>query len=421
MKKLFTICLIFLMLTSQAQVITTYAGTGVTGFYGDGGPCSMAAFYHAEAIYFDKSGAMYIADSQNNRIRKIENDTITTIAGTYDCDYEGDGGSATFAKLCNPNSLTIDRKGNLYLMQGGGGWTKIRMIDTGGVITTIAGKYPMNGSCTACDADSVALNTASGLSTDSKGNLYFTEIYEGRIRKIDSSGIIHTIYTCPFPAFPYSTYVNKNDELFFFNGGSLKKIDSTGAVIHVAGSGTGYSGDGGPAQYCKFKYPGIITGDSLGNLYIGDASNYRLRKIDTAGIINTICGTGTDGFSGDGGDPLLANIGVLSGIQVRPDGQIYISDNNRIRRIGNITTAISSFDKVSEIQVYPNPSSGLMHVNFAEPESKVSVIDVLGRNIFSYINTDAAFDIDLSHCSPGVYSLNVKGSKKSTVFKLIVQ
>lgn len=421
MKKIITYLLFFILsLQLRAQIIETYAGTGVTGFYGDGGPCINAAFYAPAGICLAKDGGILVCDNRNCRIRKILHDTITTICGNYTCVDGGEGGPAANASISRPTSITTDAVGNIYLIVNGSTNT-IKRIDTSGIITTIAGKYPTYYHSNLCDADSAQFATLMGLAVDSKGNIYFAESYDERVLMIDTAGMVHLIYNTYFPTFPYSFYVNASDELFFFDNNCIKKRDTLGSITTIAGTGSAsFHGDGGPAVNASFKYPGLITGDSDGNLYVGDAANYRVRKIGTDGIINTIIGTGTDGFSGDGADPLLAEIGILEGMLVMPDGSLYMADNNRIRRVGNFTTAIVE-GKESYVSCWPNPATGFIQLDHLSQQSTICIQDVSGKCLRQLETKLSSVVLDVHSYKPGIYFVSVVDGNNFTNFKLVIQ
>jgi len=274
--------MLLLQQRSSAQIITTIAGTGDGGFSGDGGPAAVAELYRPLQIAIDTAGDIYFIDAFNYRIRKITHGIITTVAGNGSFSTSGDGGPATAAGLGSPFGLAVDRAGNLYLSEAGGAC--IRKITPSGIISSYAGTAGMPGfSGDGGPATAALLSDPGCMSTDTSGNLYFSD--NQRIRKIDATGMITTI----------------------------------------AGTGvTGYSGDGGPATAATFSGAGAAIVDGLGNVYVADAGNFVVRKINAAGIITTCAGTGGSSFSGDGGPATAAAIGAINGLGCDFAGNLYI-------------------------------------------------------------------------------------------------
>jgi len=274
-------------------IITTIAGTGTSGFSGDGGPADTAQLGNVWGVASDIQGNVYVVS--NNRIRKIDTSgIITTFAGDGSNGYSGDGGVATSAQLSGPMGVEVDTKGNVYIADASNNC--IRMVDTAGIITTIAGTGTAGYSGDGGAATSAQFDSPWEVAVDEQGNVYVGDIYNNRIRKVDTSGIITTI----------------------------------------AGNGTaGFSGDNGSATSAQLNYPLALDVDAQGNVYFCDASNYRIRKVDTSGIISTIAGNGGGGYAGDGGPATSANFSWLIGIAVDLQGNVYIGDqaNNRIRII----------------------------------------------------------------------------------------
>ena len=242
-----------------SETITTIAGTGDWGSFGDGGPAVEAQLDHPFAIATGIDGDIYVAERDGRRVRKIDRfGVITTVAGTGEWGTGGDGGPATEAPLPDPRGLAVDRQGNVYVAAG----EKIRRIDRSGTITTFAGTgergFRGDGGL-ALNAD---LGEPHGIAFDAAENLYLADWQNNRIRRIDRSGVITTF----------------------------------------AGTGEfGSSGDGGPATAARLHHPLGVSVDSAGNVYLAEDGGGRIRRIDTAGVITTVAGTGTEGFSGEAG------------------------------------------------------------------------------------------------------------------------
>ena len=278
---------------NPAGTITTVAGTGEAGFSGDGGPATKAQLDVPFAVAADREGNLYITDENNYRIRKVDEEgIITTFAGTGEGGYSGDGSPATSAQLRDPGGLAFDAQGNLYVAD----YTSVRKIDPSGTITTVAGTGQLGFSGDGGPATEAKL-TAYDVALDHKGNIYICDLENQRIRKVDRDGIIHT----------------------------------------VAGSGKhGYSGDGGPATKAALKDPWGIAVDREGNVYIADHHNRVVRKVDPKGTITTVAGTGEAGFNREEGPATKVMLHDPIGLFVDDDsGVLYIADtlNARIRAL----------------------------------------------------------------------------------------
>jgi sugar lactone lactonase YvrE len=286
--------------------ITTVAGTGTGGYSGDGGLSISANIFYAFGVGVDKAGNFYIADTGNNRIRKVNlsNYVITTVAGSDKSGFCGDGGPATSACLSQPTGVALDSAGNLYIADNAN--YRIRRVDTTGKITTYAG----NGSPTFCGdgqpATLACLHAPTSVAVDAKGNVYVADEYTCRVREILASN--HTITT-------------------------------------VAGNGAiGFSGDGGPAIFAELSGPTGVAVDPLGNIYIADNDNHRIRRVNPSGIISTIAGNGNPIFCGDGGAATSSCLRAPYGVAVDGSGNVFIADtgNDRIRKVTAATKKIST-------------------------------------------------------------------------------
>ncbi len=310
----------------SAGVITTIAGDGFNTcgmeagagddfchgrFAGDGGPAIKASLNRPSGLAQDRAGNFYIADSANNRIRKIDTSgTMTTVAGNGKNDSNGvctseigDGGRATRACLGNPYDVAVDRAGNLFIADFFN--ARIRKVDPSGIITTYAGNGEGGTTGDGGPAPDAALDFITGVATDRAGNVYIATFFQNRVRKVDAA----------------------------------LSEDGTHHISTVAGTGAGgFSGDGGPATSAElFDVEGVVV-DEDGSLYIGDTFNERVRKVDPSGIITSVAGgsePGTFYFGGDGGAATKAGFFFPTGAAVSPSGDLYISDegNRRIRKV----------------------------------------------------------------------------------------
>src|ERR1035441_7088931 len=331
--------------------ITTIAGKGNAGFFGDGGPAASASLNHPSGVAIDSVGNLYIADTVNQRIRKVSGGTITTITGNGAYAFSGDGGPATGASLYSPGGVAVDAADNLYIADTFN--HRIRKV-SGGTITTVAGNGNAGFSGDGGLATDASLYYPSGVTVDLAGNLYIADTSSSRIREVSGETITTVAgngdvgyYGDGGPAtnaglaLPAGVAVDSVGDLYIAGGSRIRKV-SGGSVTTVAGNGGfRFSGDGGPATVASLYYPSGVTVDSAGNLYIADTYNHRIRKV-SGGPITTGAGNGVGGFSGDGGLATGASLCYPSGVTVDSAGNLYIADtsNNRIRKVsgGTITT-----------------------------------------------------------------------------------
>ena len=338
--------------------VRTIAGTGTKGYSGDNGPAAKAQLWDPEGLAADGAGDLYIADTDNQRIRKIDSaGTITTIAGNGTQDSTGDGGLASLAEVRYPVGVALDRSGDLYITEGGG--RRVRKIDQNGRISTVAGTGVVGFSGDGGPATRAQLGDPAGVAVDDSGNLYIADATNNRIRKVDKAGTITTIAGNGTPGFageggpavsaelnyPWGVTVDRAGGLYIADTGNdrIRKVDASGRISTMAGSGIrGFSGDGEPAATAELALPDAVTVDRDGNLYIGDGGSHRVRKVDQNGTITTLAGTGPD-YPDDGGPATQAFLHNPTYAWVDKVGRLYLVDSSdhRIRRVnpgGDITT-----------------------------------------------------------------------------------
>ena len=319
--------------SAASGVITTIAGDGQFGFSGDGGPASSATLNEPFGLAVDAYGNLFIADSGNNRIRKLaSNGVITTVAGTGSgggvTTFAGDGGPAVSAYLNEPSGVAVDASGNLFIADSGvnGGNNRIRKVSVSGVITTIAGNGSYRYSGDGGPATAAQLQYPVGVAVDSSGNLFIADYFNSRIRRVSPNGLIDTVAgngrydfsgdggraTAASLRYPQSVAVDQAGNLFVADliTNRIRMVSvSSGIITTVAGNGNyGYSGDGGRATSASLNYPAGIAVDASGNLFIADQANHAIRKVSPSGVITTVAGNGTSGYSGDPGPATSAQL-----------------------------------------------------------------------------------------------------------------
>jgi sugar lactone lactonase YvrE len=290
--------------------LTVVAGTGNPGYSGDGGLATEATLTFPDGIAVDGRGNLFISDTFNGRVRRVDTLTgiITTVAGNGKSGFSGDDGPATDAALGGPGGLALDAQGNLFIWDG-----RIRRVDAAtGIITTVAGNGQSGFSGDDGPATSASLGPTYGVAVDARGDVFLGDLINNRIRRVDAV---------------------------------------TGIITTVAGNGVeGYGGDGGPATSASLNWPYGVALDGKGNIFIGDENNKRVRRIDGAtGIITTVAGNGQSAFRGEGEAATSASLNP-GGVAVDRHGDLFIADaaDHRILRVdarsGTLTTVAGGGD-----------------------------------------------------------------------------
>ena len=333
------------------NLLTTVAGNGSSGPVFDHGPAIAAALNGPSGVAIDAVNNLFIADNANNRIVKVDpGGTLTTVAGNGVSGFSGDGGPATGASLYGALGVTADAVGNLYVAEIFN--FRIRKIDPAGIITTLAGNGIFGFAGDGGAAIAASLREPTAVNADAAGNVYFSDNLNGRVRLVDTNGIISTVAGNGAGGFsgdggpatnaslvsPRGLALDTHGNLFIADYGNsrIRKVSTVGLITTVAGRGTnGFSGDGGWATNANLFFPTGVAVDGFGDLYIADQSNNRVRRVDTNGIITTVAGTGATGFLGDGGRATNASLWHPSALAVDHLGNLYVADtgNNRIRKL----------------------------------------------------------------------------------------
>jgi sugar lactone lactonase YvrE len=391
--------------SSSDPKITTVAGQLQAGFFGDGGPATAAYLSSPSGIAVDAQGNLYVRDSGNYRVRKVTPDgKITRFAGTGRRGDEGDGGPATSAQLSTPGQgLAVDGQGNVYIADA----YHIRKVSRNGIITTIAGTGQYGFSGEGVPARLATFGVLAGLAADEKGNVYVADQYCPCVRKVSAAGLVTTFAGVPKrggfsgdggPAtlaqlkMPTGVAVDRDGNVFIADGlnNRVRKVSPQGTITTVAGGG-GTLGDGGPATSARLNVPEGVAVDAKGNLYIADLGHNRVRKVSPGGTITTVAGGGTSTVDGVRATSALLNLGE-SYIAVDAKGVLYISEtgNNRVRKVvagtpppPSVTlprcskaeaTAVAKRLKLGMAESLPDPVYAVICGSFRGPKSRTMVI-----------------------------------------------
>lgn len=304
-------------------IITTLAGTGEDGYSGDGRPANEAQLHAPQGVALDEAGStLYIADTSNNRVRAVDlaTGTIRTVVGTGLGISSGDGGPAALASTWWPVALEV-HESRLYVVEFLG--NRVRRVDPDGTITTLVGTGQPGFRGDGGPATQAALNYPFDLAIDAAGAMYIADANNGRIRRVDPGGIITTVAgigSIPGNRMPWAA----------------SEVTPPGAAL----------GDGGPATRAILSRPRGVAIDAAGNLYIADTDSHRIRRVDPSGTIATVAGSMYRGFAGDGGPATRARLWAPEGVAVDSAGNLYIADtiNGRVRRVTAPLEAASPLD-----------------------------------------------------------------------------
>jgi len=384
-------------------VVTTVAGTGDGGFSGDGGAATSAQLGYPVGVALDPAGNLYIADRNNYRIRRVSpslfvQGIISTIAGNGIGWYSGDGGPATSAQI-NEGGVAADGAGNVYIADSLN--HRIRRVSPSGVITTMAGTGVNGYAGDGGPATSAQFSYPARVAVDAVGNLYIADYSNNRVRRV-SAGIITTVAGTGTGGFagdggpataaqlngPRDLVLDASGNLYIADLGNqrIRRVSPTGTITTVAGNGVpGYSGDGGLATLAQLSNPGAVAADEVGNFYIADIENHRVRRVSPAGIITTVAGTGTPGFSGDGGPAMSAQLNRPASVALDGTGNLYIAElvNHRIRRL-SLSSGIITTVAGTGVNGYSGDGGPASSAQLSWPSSLA--VDTAGRVYFTTSN-----------------------------------
>jgi uncharacterized protein (TIGR03437 family) len=343
-------------ITISSGVLSNVAGNGVQSYSGDGGPAALAQLNGPASIAADAAGNLYFADSLNHRIRRITaGGRIDTVAGNGTQGFSGDGGPAVSAQLNNPLGVAVDTAGNLYIADTDN--NRIRKVATNGTITTIAG----NGNASFFGDETPALQASvhapEGLVVAPDGTIYIADTLNQRVRRLAPNGVIHTLAGNGNMAFsgdgtdatkvslnlPTGVALDGAGNVYIADHGNnrVRMVTPAGAISTIAGNGNpGNGGNGFAATSAPLNSPQNIAVDSAGNVYIAEFGANDLRRVGTDGTIAAFAGTGACCYSGDGGLATAATLNSPWGIAVDSVGDVYFTDfgNNAVRAIGSASS-----------------------------------------------------------------------------------
>lgn len=443
MKKLLLFfCLLPVFCISQPGYIRTIAGNGTSGFSGDGGPATSASIGEQLNIFVDLHNNIYT--TENGRVRKIDSTgTITTVAGGG--SSYADGIPATDATL-DLGALTTDACGNLFIADG----SKVRKVSaTTGIITTVVGTGVDGDNGDGGVATSAQITRPFGICFDYSGNMYMSEEYGARIRKINTAGIISTYAGTGVSGFsgdggPATSAKMKPNGLCMDTAGNMyfadrynyriRKISASGIISTYAGLGSsGFAGDGGPASAARFSEPSSVCMDASGNLYIADFHNGRIRRVSIDGLITTFAGGGAS--PSDGVPATTESFTDTWGVAIDDSGNIYVPDRNNYRickvngtvmtttvrnNIGCATEIVASITKQDNVTIFPNPATDELTIKTETGAfDNYTITNNVGQVLMQQKLNSSQTVVNINHLNPGLYYITLKGVNGSVTMKFV--
>jgi sugar lactone lactonase YvrE len=426
---------------AQVRIITTVAGNGVMGYGGDGFSAPGGTLSGPLAVAVDYSGNVYIADFYNNRVREVNTaGIITTYVGNGNVGNSGNGSIASNAEII-PSGLVVDKTGNLYISDED--YDVIRKVSPTGIISAFAGNGLFKDAGDSGSAASASFRNPVGLAIDKLGNMYIADVSNHVVRKIAPTGIVTkfagTDTTSGYSGdggkaadakldSPYAVAVDTRGNVYISDLGNnvVRKVDTGNNISTYVGTGIrGYYGDNMAATIAQVNSPRGIAVDTFGNLYIADGNNNVIRMVDTGRIITTVVGNGTQGFSGDLGNAISANLYNPYGIAVDAYRTIYFTDanNQRVRKAYFESLGVNNIAATTVVELFPNPVANSFTVTGLHTSDKLVVCDLAGRQVTKTweVKNDGEQTFAVNELTAGMYMVEVldgAGNKKS-VIKLV--
>lgn len=417
--------LLFSLASNGQQKIKTLAGTGTGDFGGDGFAATDARLHSPQDVDLDGNGNLYVLDYLNVRIRKITTSgTILTVAGNGVIGNSGDGSISTSAAM-RPTGMALDRSNLLFIADGH--HAVLRKVNALGIISTVAGTGVWGNTGYGGPASMAPLGFMHGIAFDTANNLYITDARYHNVRKITAAGILERFAGNDTAGYmgddgpatsaridsPYAIAADQTGNVFIsdLKYNVVRKVDHmSGIITTYAGNGSaGYSGDGGLAGAAQLNRPAGLAVDTAGNLFIADADNNVIRKVDaTTGIITTVVGNGTPGFGGDLGYVNGCNLRTPFGVAVAKNGDLYIADanNQRIRQTYT-PVGVADINTSRKISLFPNPANEACVISGVNNGDVITLFDITGRAIGTFTAGNSELEINISTLAPGCYLLRV--------------
>ena len=413
----FIIAFITTLITTAQITVTTFSGS--TQGFADGTGVA-AQFNWPVGLAIDAAGNVYVADFNNNKIRKITpTGVVSTLAGSIEGFADGTGAAAQFN---HPSGVATDAAGNVYVTERN---NKIRKITPAGVVSTLAGSIQGFADGTGAAAQ---FNAPEGIATDAFGNVYVGDYFNHKIRKITPVGVVSTLagstqgfadgiggaaqFYCPYGV---ATDAAGNVYVADLVNQKIRKITPAGVVSTLAGSTLGFAdGTGAAAQ---FHQPEGIAIDTAGNVYVADNQNHKIRKITPAGVVSTLAGS-TAGFAD--GTVAVAQFNLPSGVATDAMGNVYVADflNDKIRKITQQLGIAQNYIP-SKITMYPNPVTTFLTVQLENGcvIDKISITDLSGKIILN--QTQKTNTINIENLAHGVYIIEAYSGKEKYNSKFV--